>query len=158
MHVASRLQYVTRRVHQTCTIRLQNVVRRTSRDIFSTSRDVCVMTFLPIFAHAPVACTLVNFSPVTPADVIKLVMNLPNKQCSSDPLPTWLLKNSIDLLAPFLCPLFNLSLSLGAVPSSYKSAYITPLLKKPTLTRWTSNRIDRFRICRHFEAIRAACL
>ena len=33
----------------------------------------------------------------------------------------------------FLCHLFNWSLEHGSVPSSFKSAYITPLLKKADL-------------------------
>jgi len=61
------------------------------------------------------------------------VRSLPDKQCTSDPLPTWLLKKNADVLAPFLCQLFNWSLEHGVVPSSFKSAYITPLLKKADL-------------------------
>ena len=70
------------------------------------------------------------FSPVTEDDVIKLVLSLPDKQCSSDPLPTRLLKANIDLLAPFLCRLFCWSLENGCVPPTLKSAYITPIVKK----------------------------
>ena len=55
---------------------------------------------------------------------------LPDKQCSSDPLPPWLLKASAGLLAPFLCHLFNGSFEHGEVPSSMKAAYITPIVKK----------------------------
>jgi len=41
-------------------------------------------------------------------DVIKVVQVLPDKQCLTDPLPTWLLKTSnVDLLAAFLCQFFN---------------------------------------------------
>ena len=53
--------------------------------------------------------------------------------CTSDPL-LWLLKQSVEvLLAPFLCPLFNWSFQSGIVPSTFKFAYITPLLKKADL-------------------------
>jgi len=48
-------------------------------------------------------------------------------------LPTWLLKNNAEVLAPFLCQLFSWSLEHGVVPSTFKSAYITPLLKKAGL-------------------------
>jgi len=44
-----------------------------------------------------------------------------------------MLKNSIDVLAPFLTELCNRSLSLGTVPDIFKAAYITPLLKKSDL-------------------------
>ena len=62
-----------------------------------------------------------------------MVLALPDKQCLSDPLPTWLLKKSVNVLAPFLCWLFCRSLEHGVVPSSMKSAYITPILKKADL-------------------------
>ena len=58
---------------------------------------------------------------------------LPDKQCLSDPLPTWLLKKSVNALAPFLCRLFCWSFEHRCVPSSMKSAYITLTLKKADL-------------------------
>ena len=45
-------------------------------------------------------------------------------------MQTWLLKISVDAMVPFLCHLFNWSLEHGTVPSSFKSAYVMPLLKK----------------------------
>jgi len=73
------------------------------------------------------------FSAVTPADVVASVKALPDKQCASDPLPTWLLKKCVGVISLFLCQLFNWSLERGSVPSSFKCAYITPLLKKADL-------------------------
>src|SRR6218665_3838902 len=49
------------------------------------------------------------------------------------PMPTWLLKSCVDLLAPYITSLFNSSLSSGAFPKCYKDAYVTLRLKKPTL-------------------------
>ena len=63
----------------------------------------------PHFTPVPAGCVLNEFLPVTPADVVTLIKALPDKQSASDPLPTWLLKRSADLLAPFLCQLFNRS-------------------------------------------------
>ena len=45
-------------------------------------------------------------------------------------MPTWLLKECDDDLAPLLCHLFNVSLEHGNVPSTFKTSSITPLLKK----------------------------
>ena len=70
---------------------------------------------------------------MTDADVITAVRQLPDKQCMSDPMTTRLLKDNVDVLAPFLVALFNRSMSPGIVPSAFKEAYITPLLKKPDL-------------------------
>jgi len=45
----------------------------------------------PIFTPAPVGCVLRAFTKVTLTDVVAAVKNLPGKQCTSDPMPTWLL-------------------------------------------------------------------
>jgi len=76
------------------------------------------------------SATLNLFQPVDHEEVISLITSLPNKQCRSDPLPTWLLKECSVELAPFICRLSNASLRSGRVPQSFKSAYITPLLLK----------------------------
>jgi len=59
-----------------------------------------------------------------------MIRALPDKQCSSDPIPTWLLKTNVDLLAPFLCHLFCHSLEHSVVLSRMKVPYITPIVKK----------------------------
>jgi len=87
----------------------------------------------PLFTPAPVGCELRLFNPVTQTEIIEMVLALPDKQCLSDPLPTWLLKKSVNVLAPFLCWLFCCSIEHGVVPSSMKSAYITPILKNVDL-------------------------
>ena len=87
----------------------------------------------PSFTSAPVGCVLQLFSAVTSADVVAFVRALLDKQCASDPLPAWLLKKCVGITAPFLCQLFNCSLEHGSVPSSFKCAHITPLLKKADL-------------------------
>jgi len=64
-----------------------------------------------------------------------MVLALPDKQCLSDHLPTWLLKKSDNVLAPFLCWLFCRSLEHGVVQSSMKFKYITPILNDMLLQR-----------------------
>jgi len=64
---------------------------------------------------------------------VAFVRALLDKQCASDPLPTWLLKKCVGIIAPFLCQLFNWSFEHGSVPSKFKCAHITPLLKKADL-------------------------
>jgi len=51
------------------------------------------------------------------------------------------------LLAPFLAELFNRSMSSATVPEVFKSALITPLLKKPDLDQRTHDLIDRSPTC-----------
>jgi len=65
--------------------------------------------------------------------LVTAVSKLPDKQCASDPIPTSLLKCNIDVLAPFIVELCNRSLSAGVVPTAFKTAYITHVLKKSGL-------------------------
>jgi len=62
--------------------------------------------------------------------VVAAVCALSDNQCMSDPLPNKLLKDNVDMLAPFLVELYNQSLAVGVVLSIFKSVYITLLLKK----------------------------
>ena len=61
--------------------------------------------------------SMTKFSAPTIGEVKAIVRSSPNKQCATDPLPTWLLKDSIDTLAPFLTALLSTSLEHGEFPS-----------------------------------------
>ena len=87
----------------------------------------------PVYRQAPCDSAFGNFRPVERDDVIKHIMALPDKQCASDLMPTWLLKVCARDLVPFLCRLFNASLLIGVFPDTFKSAYVTPILKKSGL-------------------------
>src|SRR6218665_673211 len=87
----------------------------------------------PVFRDIPTSDRLSTFIPVTTDVICTMVRVATAKYSIKDPMPTWLLKTCIDLLAPYIASLFNLSLSSGTVPTSYKDAYVIPRLKKPTL-------------------------
>ena len=73
---------------------------------------------------------LVIYRPVTTDEVRRLLSHVPNKQCSLDPVPTWLLTNTVpDIIAR----LINVSLQSGMFPSSQQHALVKPVLKKPQL-------------------------
>ena len=59
----------------------------------------------------------------------------PKKACSSDAIPTWLLKETKEEPVSTITEIINVSLSTGEVPSSYKHVLVTPLLKKASLDR-----------------------
>jgi hypothetical protein len=42
-----------------------------------------------------------------------------------------ILKQVVDLIAPFVSELFNRSLKAGQFPAGFKEVFITPILKKP---------------------------
>ena len=72
----------------------------------------------------------------------KINKTSPTKSCLLDPLPTFLIKECIDILLPSLTKLVNCSLMEGCVPDSFKSAVVTPLIKKPNLP---SNDLKNYR-------------
>jgi len=65
----------------------------------------------------------------------KILYNCPKKQCDSDPIPTWLLKECSALLVPTITNIVNLSLSSGNSQRTLKEFVISPLLKKCTLDK-----------------------
>jgi len=113
--------------------RIADDFHRFDIDKVSKIRDSTVDAPEPSHNALRPGCTFGYFRSIDRDDVIKLIMSLSDKQCASDPMPTWLLKTCASDLAPFLCGLFNASLLSGIFPSSFKSAYVTPILKKPGL-------------------------
>ena len=74
--------------------------------------------------------SLPHLSAISIDDVIRSTRQLLDKSSAADLLPTYIFKQVIDLLAPFVAELFNRSLAAGCFPSSFKVASITPVLKK----------------------------
>ena len=73
------------------------------------------------------------FLPVTNEDVRTCILKCSTKSCVLDPIPTNLLKECIDVLIPSITQIFNVSLSTGIVPVSFKEAILMPLLKSASL-------------------------
>jgi len=76
---------------------------------------------------------LTSFRELSEEEIRKLLLKSPPKTCSLDPLPTDVLLESIDILLPFICAMCNASLREGVLPSSQKTAIITPVVKKSGL-------------------------
>ena len=91
-----------------------------------TSYDVCTADFTNQMSA---------FRCVTVDEVHELVKKSPNKSCMLDPLPTWLIKQHINVLLPILSRIVNMSLLSGEFPDAFKKAVITPILKKPSLNK-----------------------
>ena len=58
---------------------------------------------------------------------------MPSKSSSVDFIPTSLLKLCLSVFSEIIARLANLSFSEGILPTMFKSAAVTPLLKKPSL-------------------------
>jgi exonuclease III len=76
-----------------------------------------------------------KFEPIKEDKLKKLIMASNSKSCHLDPIPTTLLKASIDVLLPVLCQIINCSIQTSTVPAGFKSATVKPLLKKPSLNK-----------------------
>ena len=71
-----------------------------------------------------------QFNVVSEADIRKIITSSPTKSCALDPIPTWLLKQCQDQLAPVLTTIVKASLSCAEFPTELKKAFLTPLIKK----------------------------
>ena len=78
---------------------------------------------------------LQNLSCVSADEVRHLVLRAPCKSSDLDPIPTSLVKDSIDILNTPITSTTNLSLTEGSFPSHFNSAHVSPLLKKPSLNK-----------------------
>ena len=74
-----------------------------------------------------------EFHEMSSDEVSRVVQSMNTKHCSLDPIPTWILKKCIPSIAPVLTRLANLSLHGGGIPDHFKTAKVTPILKKPSL-------------------------
>ena len=83
-----------------------------------------------------------SFEPVTCEYVIKLIKTSPSKSCVLDPIPTVLLKQCTDVIAPTIAHITNVSLMSGEFPKTCKSAIVRPLMKKCELD---SNLLKNYR-------------
>ena len=98
----------------------------TIRNTFST----CNLPSIPPKVTPP---RFSSFRAVTEEEVFKFINSSPSKSCSLDPWPTFLVKEFLDILIKPITQLVNLSLDNGCFPDQFKTAIITPLLKKPSL-------------------------
>ena len=75
---------------------------------------------------------LTVFTQVTQDEIAKIISKSPTKSCLLDPLPTFLIKECMDIILPLITKLVICSLSEGLVPDGFKKA-VTPLIKKTSL-------------------------
>lgn len=78
----------------------------------------------------PLQTSLPLWKPVTETVLKTIVMTSACKSSAADPVPAWLFKECLDIILPLVATIINQSLSTGIVPSNYKHAIVTPLLKK----------------------------
>ena len=77
--------------------------------------------------------TFSSFEKVSQLTVKECILNSAHKSCELDPIPSKHLIECIDSILPSLTDLFNSSLASGIFPLCFKSALVTPILKKRCL-------------------------
>jgi hypothetical protein len=73
------------------------------------------------------------FDNVTEKEIYDLIVSMPSKSCTLDPIPTSLTKQCLSDVVPLITAIVNVSLSTGVVPPQFKHAVVKPLLKKAGL-------------------------
>ena len=73
---------------------------------------------------------LSTYKEISLEDTKRLICTAATKSCEIDPIPTALLKKHIDIVAPTVRDIINLSLISGTMPLQMKEALLHPLLKK----------------------------
>ena len=79
------------------------------------------------------AATFSSFENLSQLTVKECILNSAPKSCEHDPIPSKLLVECLDSITPSLSDLFNPSLASGIFPQCFKSALVTPILKKRCL-------------------------
>ena len=95
-------------------------------------RDVTSTADGPTFTKLRDA-SFTSFQPCFMEEVRKLIFRSPPKSCSLDSLPTFILREFLAELLPFICIMCNVSLQQGLLPESQKAAIVAPILKKHDL-------------------------
>ena len=87
---------------------------------------------LPVF-NATAEVLLSTLRPCSEDEVRRLITASPTKSCALDPIPTFQLKEMVDVLLPYVTAMINASLREGRLPSSHRHGVVTPLLKSSRL-------------------------
>ena len=65
---------------------------------------------------------LANYCLLSEQDIIKIITKSATKSCVTDPIPTKLLKQHVDVLVPILTKLVNTLMQSGCFPDDLKEA------------------------------------
>ena len=79
------------------------------------------------------AATFYSFEKVSQLTVKECILNSTPRSCELVPIPSKLLIECLDSILPSLTDLLNSSLAFGIFPQCFKSALVTPILKKRRL-------------------------
>ena len=79
------------------------------------------------------AASFSSFEKESQLTVQECILNSAPKSCGLDPIPSKTMIECLDSILPSITDLFNSSLASGIFPQCFKSALVTPILKKRCL-------------------------
>lgn len=101
------------------------------------SKIITIRSSLENFSrYRPTAYTnsqLTSLTSVSEDTVNKLIRTSKPTTCPSDPMPSSLVKDNADIITPLITCIVNKSIMSGVFPDQWKTASVTPLLKKEGL-------------------------
>ena len=81
----------------------------------------------------PASVLLDNFKPYSTKEVREMILSTKSTSCALDPIPTYVLKEFLTDLLPYVTEMCNRSLQLGWLPLSQRHAIVKPISKKAGL-------------------------
>ena len=72
---------------------------------------------------------MTSFTLTTISEIRKIIRKSASKSCSSDPVPTWLLKEHLDVLLPVITDIVNMSLESVFFRMRWNMQWLNPCLK-----------------------------
>ena len=82
---------------------------------------------------------LEEFKELNDGELIEIINSLQTKSCELDVLPTYMIKENLELFIHIIRKIVNASLREGYFHSDWKKAVLRPLVKKATLQHNESN-------------------
>jgi len=149
----STVDHLLGRGHRACDRVSADELSRFFANMVEQIRSTTSGSSPPTYSPVPPGVSFTEFTSVSLDDVATAVAGLPDKSSALDPIPVPVLKAVSDLLAPFLAYLFNISLSSGRVPATFKDSFVTPVIKKPASDEATRRSTGRYRIYPSFPRL-----
>ena len=137
-------KYIQQQVYKdTCNVSLSSLIKYPN----SVLHSLATLTLFLHTYHLPsTPPDFTTFIPASESEISKILFNCPNKQCDSDPIPTWLVISCASVLIPTITNIVNLSLSSGQFHPILKEAVISPSSRNLLWTITNSRIITPFQI------------
>ena len=95
---------------------------------------------------ANISTNVCDFEEVSEQQIVEFASKSASKSCCLDPIPSAVFKGCFSGLLSTITRIVNLSLSTATMPKSFKTAVLSPLLKKADADYNQFSNFDQFQI------------